>query len=252
LQIKIIAIRLAILAVIVAFWQVAPTAGWIDPGNLPPASEVVQMAWQLLRTPLFLSNLLVTGERVITAFIVAAPIAVLFGIVIGERLATRQAIEPALRIAISIPQSIFLPVFILAFGIGFEQKVIFGATHVVFVVMISTVAAVRSIPSSYGPLALMMGASRSQVLWRFYIPAILPYLMTGLRLGFALDVVGVLLAEMYGSKDGVGLQIFTWSETLHTTHLFAAILIVSVATIVLNEAMRALENYYGRWRHTLP
>jgi NitT/TauT family transport system permease protein len=240
------------LGAFVALWQIAPTAGLIDPETLPPAGSVARMAWHLLHTPLFLSNLLVTGERVVAAFVLAAPVAVLLGIIIGERLVTRRTFEPALRIAISIPQSIFLPVFILAFGIGFAQKVIFGATHVIFVVMINTIAAVRSIPSGYGPLARMMGASRAQTFWRFYIPAMAPYLMTGLRLGLVLDVVGVLLAEMYGSKDGVGVQIFTWSETLHTVELFAAILIVSVATIVMNEMMRLLENHYGRWRNTLP
>jgi NitT/TauT family transport system permease protein len=252
LRSKIIGIRLAILGVIITFWEAAPTMGWIDPATLPPASSVAGMAWQLLHMPRFLANLLVTGERVVLAFVLAAPIAVLLGIVIGERLATRRAFEPALRIAISIPQSVFLPVFILAFGIGFAQKVIFGATHVIFVVMINTVAAVRSIPSGYGPLALTMGASRTQTFWRFYIPAMAPYLTTELRLGLALDVVGVLLAEMYGSKDGVGLQIFIWSETLHTVELFAPILIVSVATIFINETMRLLENYFGRWRNTLP
>jgi NitT/TauT family transport system permease protein len=241
-------LRIGIIVAILALWEIAPRAGWMDAESFPPISEVVSTLFHLFGDPRFVSSALATASRVLVAFIIAAPIALALGIVIGETMYLERAVSPYIYLAMAVPQSIFLPIFIFAFGIGFVEKVVYGATHVLLVVLVNTIAAVRSVPSSYVLAARSFGATPAQIYCRFYIPSMVPYLMTGLRLGLILDVIGVLVAEMYASQDGLGQLILHWSEAFRMKEMLGTVVLISVCTIVINEALRSWEMHLGRWR----
>jgi len=160
---------------------------------------------------------------------------------LGESLPAYRMLAPALHLALSIPKSIFLPVFIFAFGIGFLQKVIFAVTLAFFIVVLSGIAAARSVPKGMVTAARSFGASRRQIYLRIYLPAMEPLIIEGLRMGLIFTVTGVLLAEMYGAPRGLGRVIFAWGEMFKMRELFAGVLLVVLATILCNELMRAFE-----------
>jgi NitT/TauT family transport system permease protein len=218
-----------------------------DPNLLPSVVEVVTLLVRFLQDSSFLADLGVTATEVAVAFAIAAPLAVSTGFVVGERLHLAQAFNPALHFILAIPQSIFLPVFILAFGIGFLEKVLFGITHAYFVIVINSFAAVRSIPPSLVSAARVFGATRRQIYTRIYLPAMLPLILTGLRLGMIFCIIGVLLAEMYASRQGMGRLIFSWGEAYQVPELLAGILLISILTIAVNEAMRMAELRVSRF-----
>ena len=149
-------------------------------------------------------------NEVAVAFLVAAPLAVSTGFLLGERVHLAEAFNPVVHFILAVPQSIFLPVFILAFGIGFLEKVLFGVTHAYFVILINSFAAVRSVPRPLIAAARVFGATHAQIYTRIYLPAMLPLILTGLRLGMIFCIIGVLLAEMYASRRGIGRLIFGW------------------------------------------
>jgi NitT/TauT family transport system permease protein len=247
---RVVIWRLVVIAAIITLWEAAPYAGWVSPLDFPPFSVVIATLWDLLQDARFITNALITVGRILFAFAITAPLAVAAGIFIAERKRLDRAFSPLLQFAIAIPQSIFLPLFLLIFGIGFTEKVVFGATHIVFIVLVNTIAAFRMVPDGYLSLARSIGAGPAQIYLRFYLPAMLPYMMTGLRLGLILDTHAVLLAEMYGSHDGLGRQIFAWTEAMHTSRTLAAILLIASCTILINELMRTVEVRLGRWRQT--
>jgi NitT/TauT family transport system permease protein len=117
-----------------------------------------------------------------------------------------------------------------------------------FIVLINTIAAIRSVPSGYLLAARSFGATTAQIYWKFYLPTMLPYLMTGLRFGFIMDVHGVLMAEMYASRDGLGRQIFAWAESFRNKEMLASVILIAICTITVNETLRACELRLGRWR----
>jgi len=151
---------------------------------------------------------------------------------------------------LAVPQSIFLPIFILAFGIGFIEKVLFGITHAHFVILINSFAAVRSIPRPLVTAARVFGATRAQIYMRIYLPAMLPLILTGLRLGMIFCIIGVLLAEMYASRRGIGGLIFDWGEGQQIPELLAGIVLISVLTIAVNEVMRLAELRFAGFHAT--
>jgi NitT/TauT family transport system permease protein len=139
------------------------------------------------------------------------------------------------------PKSIFLPVFILAFGIGFAQKVVFGATLAFFVITINAQGAVRSMPSGFVKLARSMGASKGQIYGQIYIPAMAPYIISGLRIGLIFVVTGVLSAEIYSASAGFGRAIANWGEYFEMPKLFAAVLLIVIFSVAANTILSVLE-----------
>ncbi len=245
---KVALVRILLIAAFVMAWEIAPRWGWVDAKSLPALSDIVATMVSLAGDGRFVDNALITAGRVLAAFLITAPLAVLAGMFIGERLHLDRAVSPMLHFAIAVPQSIFLPIFILAFGIGFVEKLVFGAMHVVFVVLINAIVAARAIPSGYRLAARSFGATPAQTYWKFYLPTMLPQVMTGLRLGLILDVHAVLLAEMYASREGLGRQIFGWTESFRMKEMLAAVLLIAICSIAVNETLRAYETRLGRWR----
>jgi NitT/TauT family transport system permease protein len=236
----ILTAQLCFLLILVAIWQGLILLG-VDQSLLPPMSEVTSFVFQFITDPDFLTNLGVTALEIGVAFAVSIPIAIGTGLVVGESTRLAESVNPFIYLVLALPQSVFLPIFILIFGIGFLEKVVFGITHAYFVIVINTFAAVRSVPTAYVLAARSFGATQAQIYLRIYLPAMLPLVLTGLRLGLIFCIIGVLLTEMYASRFGIGHLIFGWGESYQVPQLLAGVIIISILTILINEGMRLVE-----------
>jgi ABC-type nitrate/sulfonate/bicarbonate transport system permease component len=247
----ILACQIAFVALVIGLWSLGSWIGAFDPSILPPPAKVAMALQALLRNSDFLADSLDTVTRVIVAFAIGAPIALAAGFVIGENISVGRSLSPVFNLVLSVPQSIFLPLFVLIFGLGFTEKVIFGITHVFFVVAVNAMAAVRQVPHGQVMLAHSFGASRFRIYRSIYLPAMAPQVVTGLRLGIIFDIIGILLAEMYASRSGLGVLLLRWGESYAVDKLMAATVLISVATVVINESMRIWEVHVGRWREAV-
>src|SRR5713226_9143689 len=173
---------LTFAVVLLGGWEITSRLAVVDADLLPPLSEVGAILWRFLHDPRFIADLGLTASEVAVAFLIAAPLAISTGFLLGERLHLAEAFNPIVHFILAVPQSIFLPVFILAFGIGFLEKVLFGVTRACFVIVVNSYAAVRSIPRPLVAAARVFGATRAQIYTRIYLPAMLPLILTGLRL----------------------------------------------------------------------
>lgn len=243
--------QFAFVALLIGLWALGSRLGAFDPTILPPPTQVAMALQALLRNGDFLAYSFDTITRVIAAFAIGAPIALAAGFVMGENVGVGRSLSTIFNLVLSVPQSIFLPLFVLLFGLGFTQKLIFGITHVFFVVAINAMAAVRQVPHGQVMLARSFGAGRLRVYRSIYLPAMAPQVMTGLRLGIIFDIIGILLAEMYASRTGLGVLLLRWGESYTVDKLMAATVLISAATIAINETMRIWELRVGRWRKVL-
>ncbi|WP_458758578.1 ABC transporter permease [Afipia sp. TerB] len=247
----ILGFRAARVAVVIAFfalWETLSRTGAVNPRLLPSASDTLLMLGDLLQRGSVLHGLAVTGSEVLLAFVLAVPVAAAIGILIAENRYVSDVLRPLLFFAFSIPKSIFLPMFILVFGVGFAQKVSFGFFSTIFIVIMSTTTAVESVKVEHLTVARSYGATPMQTVFRVYLPSMLPVLLEALRIAMIFNLTGVMLAEMYASREGIGHMIATWGENFQMKQLLAGVVLISVIAVIFNELVRWIETRCSHWR----
>ena len=247
-RISLILARLALLALFLGAWEVLPRYGLVNRDLLPPLSEVLAMLVNILGRSNVQEAIWVSGAEFLVAFAIAIPLGLAIGVVTAENEYIGDIFKPMLFYVFSVPKSIFLPMFILVFGIGFQQKVAYAAFSTVFIVIMSAAAAVESVKAEHLLVARSYGATRAQVIARVYLPSMMPILLEALRISMIFNFTGVLIAEMYASRTGIGQLIANWGENFQMPQLFAGVIFLATVAIVLNESVRALEARCSTWR----
>jgi NitT/TauT family transport system permease protein len=242
------AARIAVVIAFFALWEALSRTGAVNPRLLPSASDTLLMLADLLQRDSVLHGLAVTGSEVLLAFVLGVPVAAAIGVLIAENRYVSDVLRPLLFFAFSIPKSIFLPMFILVFGVGFAQKVSFGFFSTIFIVIMSTTTAVESVKVEHLTVARSYGATPLQTAFRVYLPSMMPVLLEALRIAMIFNLTGVMLAEMYASREGIGHMIATWGENFQMKQLLAGVVLISVIAVIFNELVRWVETRCSHWR----
>jgi len=171
-------------------------------------------------------------RETLLAFIQGFAIAVLVGLLIGVPLGAArfagEVAEPILVALYSIPKVTLYPVILLVFGIGMPAKVAFGAIHGIVPISIFAMNAVRNINPTHLRTARVMRLSASSFALKILVPAALPEIVTGIRVGFSLALIGTLLGEMFGSQRGLG-HLLMQAMSLHNIERILALTLLLVA-----------------------
>jgi ABC-type nitrate/sulfonate/bicarbonate transport system permease component len=231
-----------------ALWEGIVRLGMVNPRLLPPPTLIFTTLGSLIQAGKFGTHVWITCLEVMTAFILSVPLGITAGILLAKHVYFEKVFGSFVYFLVSIPKSIFLPIFILTLGIGFYQKVAFGVAQAFFVVAVNSTYAVASVPQQLVLLGKSCGANTWQLYTRIYIPAMIPIVLEGIRLGMIFNITGVILAEMYAAKSGIGFLISSWADTFQMPHLFAGITVATVISIVVNETIRFYEKRVSRWR----
>jgi NitT/TauT family transport system permease protein len=186
----------------ILFWLVGANA-------LASPSETLRFAYQLLASPSFYPHLRETAGAFAIALLIAVSLGVLIGTALGANRFAGEVGEPILVGIYSIPKITLYPIVLLAFGIGLPAKVAFGAMHGVVPIAIFTMGALRNLNPVYLKTARVQRLSPCQTASTILFPAAVPEMFTGIRIGFALTLIGTLLGEMFGSQRGLGYLLMT-------------------------------------------
>lgn len=178
-------------------------------------------------------------------------IASLLGIAIGLAMAgsdrTKQALQPWVAGLYATPTVALAPLFILWVGIGIWSKVLVVITLVVFPVVINTEAGLRTTSPRLIETVRSFGASRAQIFRMVSLPSAMPFIMAGLKLGIGRGLIGVVVAELFGSRAGLGQLISQSAETFNMPNLFAGVVILATAGIALTAGFSLLEQKLFPW-----
>jgi ABC-type nitrate/sulfonate/bicarbonate transport system permease component len=236
-------IQVAIVIGFVAAWELASRNDVVDPELLPPISVVLSTLWQLVQQKAFWGDLRATLFSVAVAFAIVVPGGLFLGFFIGERPRLHRAVISGVQLLIATPKVILLPIFILALGIGDLQRIVFASTIGIFVTLLYGITAVQSVPRGLVAMAHSLGATRIQLYCHVYLPAMLPIIISGIRIGLIFTVFGVLLSEMYASSDGLGRLIVGWGDAFRMKQLLAGVFVVVLFSVLTNGLLAALEAY---------
>ena len=212
------------------------------PGPLPTLSYLAR----LVPTQRFATNAAATALSFAYALIIAYGIGLAIGVWLGAHHLSGAVGEPILVALYSLPKITLYPVILLIFGLGISGKVAFGALHGVLPVALLTMAAIRNISTVYLKSARSMKLSHSQTIMTVLFPASLPEVVSGLRIGFTVTLLGVLLAEMFASKQGLGFLIINAMSLLQTEEMIAIAVLLFAFAAVANAALLWMEHQLHR------
>lgn len=240
------AVRRMIGITLLVLWEAIPRLGILPELFIPPLTKTLYVLW--LDRAIFGAALLVTVYEVALAMVIACGVGILTGAVVGGVASLRKLMLPVFSSLYAVPIVILYPVFTAWFGIGSESKIAFAGVYGFFPVMLSTAAGIRTIDEQYLLAARSMGANLPQLIGRVIIPAAIPTVLAGLRLGGALTIIGVVVSEMLTSADGIGYLVTKNRTTLDSPRVFAAIIVILALSVLYDVAMRALERRTLIWQ----
>jgi ABC-type nitrate/sulfonate/bicarbonate transport system permease component len=240
-------VRLGVVLLLLLIWEIA--ARWlIDPMFISPPSRVLASLGSVWQTPGVPAALRLTFFELAVAFAIAVVLGLSIGLAVGLQPFTRRSLMPIILLIYGLPQITILPIFILFFGIGAPSKVAFGVTHGTFPIIIAVVAGLQNIKPILLTSARSMGANRWHILRWVIFPHMIPSFFSGMRLGMTGVLIGVLLAELYVSTNGIGHFTTLFTENFDPTKLFGLVAMLAAMAIGLNEIVRRAELHFSRWR----
>ena len=234
-------VQAAFVVVLIVLWYLATTRWRVSPLLLPNPLTVLDDFWDILRTGEFIGDLRVTLTELAAAFAIAATSGVIVGYLISRSQYRIRVFEPLFAGIYSIPIILFLPLYVLFFGLGPASKIALGATISFFPIALSTIAGFGYVDRVFVVAARSMGASDYQLFRYVLMPAALPIILSGMRMGFTIALLSIIGSETIASLAGLGHRIVHLAEGMEIARMFAYIVFVVLIALILNTLVSALE-----------
>jgi ABC-type nitrate/sulfonate/bicarbonate transport system permease component len=250
---RALALRVAAIVAFLALWSLLSGAVVVLklfnpiflPGPWLVLGSVLDMA---VRGTLWI-HLAATLERVAMGFGVGATLAVALGLAAGQLTPVRNVIEPLVELLRPIPPLALLPMFIVWVGIGEASKIGFITYATFFPIFLTTVTGVRQIDPLLVRAAQSLGARGVALFTRVILPAALPDILTGLRLGVALAFFVIVISEFIGAEHGLGYLINDGRNFFLVPQMLGAAVVLGLLGYAGNGLVRLLERRLTRWQH---
>jgi len=245
-------LRVAILVAILGGWELAGRMKWIDPFFYSMPSEI----WNQLNVwftegtaqgPLW-QQVLVTLEETTYGFLIGSVMGVVCGIVLGRNRFLADIFSIYIKVANSIPRVVLGSIFIIALGLGMASKVALAVVMVFFVVFANAFQGVREADRNLLSNAYILGASHRQVTFSVVVPSAMSWILASLHVSFGFALVGAVVGEFLGSRQGIGLMIATAQGSFNAAGVFAAMIVLAVVALGAEYLLTHLENILLKWR----
>jgi NitT/TauT family transport system permease protein len=239
-------IQAASVAVVLLAWEAVARAGWVDPLFVPAPSAVAR-AFAEVGTPA-LAALGDTLLKTAAAYVLSVVLGVAGGLVLGSVRPLQRAVNPFVTALYGMPKILVLPWIVLLLGFGTAPAVVYGAIHGIFPILVLVAGAVQDVDRGLLTVARAFGARRWQLYWKVVLPAIVPAVLAGMRLGIVFCLLGVLIVEMFAGVRGMGYVMSSLANGFRAPELFAVTALVSVASIVIVLSLEAVNTRLSHWR----
>jgi NitT/TauT family transport system permease protein len=254
--------------VVIALWQASAMFGWINPQVLPSplavAQKFVEYALPLQpydpATQSWLGWAL-SGElwmdtvgsmyRVLVGFAVGAGLALPLGLLMGASPRVYAWINPLMQVLRPIPPIAYIPLSILWFGLGNAPAVFLIALGAFFPVLMNTIAGVRQVDGIYIRAARNLGVSQRAMFVRVMLPAAVPYILSGVRIGIGTAFIVVIVSEMIAVNNGLGFRILEAREYFWSDKIIAGMISIGILGLMIDIGMNKLNNHLLRWHRGL-
>jgi NitT/TauT family transport system permease protein len=245
-------LRLGLLVGALGGWEIAARLGFIDPFFFAMPSTIAEQIWVWLtegtsQGPLW-QQVLVTLEETVLGFLIGAVLGIVCGVALGRNRLLADVFSIYIKIANSVPRVVLGSIFIISMGLGMASKVALAVVMVFFVVFGNAFQGVREADRNLIANARILGASPRRVTTAVVIPSALSWIIASLHISFGFALVGAVVGEFLGSRQGIGLLIATAQGTFNAAGVFAAMIVLAVVALAAEFLITLLENRLIKWR----
>ena len=229
------------------FWQIA-AMGMNAAYIMPSPAQVVQRLWDL-RGPIFTAHLPATMSVVVIGLMISIVLGMALAILMDASPVAEKALYPLVIASQTIPTTALAPLFVLWFGYSIWSKVLVTVLMTFFPVTITVFDGFRSVRTEMKELMFCMGADERQMFMKLKLPAVLPFFFSALKMAVPLSVIGAAIGEWLGAQSGLGYFSRRMMTQLDGAGVFAPILLLSVAAMLLTAVVTFLERRLVTWRN---
>ncbi len=215
----------------------------------PPASAIVERAWEIWPTSEFLRMVAPSLERLAAGYAIGAGVGIAVGVVMGASLPIRQMLGPLVEILRATPPIAIVPAAIVILGLGDSMRITVIAFGVLFPVLVNSVDGVRAVSPEARDTASLLRLGFIERILRIYFPAALPSIFAGLRVALSIGLVMVVISEFVGGSDGIGYYILFEQTTYNVNEVYGGILFLGLLGYVLNTLFLLAEQRVLAWHY---
>jgi NitT/TauT family transport system permease protein len=248
---RVLVARLSVVATFLAVWQASVAIGLVDAFWISSPILVFNELWRQLANGDLMNDVAITICEALIAFVISSVLGILAGLLLARSPFWDEVLAPLLLALNSLPRVALAPLIILWFGIGIAAKVITAFTLVFFILVVNTVSGAKNVDNDILTIAMLMGASERDILWKVTLPSALPWIFAGLNLGLTYSLLGVIVAEILASNHGLGYVIASSAATFNTAGVFSGLITLAVVAWLFSAVMRNVEARLLRWKPSL-
>lgn len=242
---------LAGVIVFLALWEIGSRAGIIDRSFFGRPTGIVEAGIKEVQTERFWGDLMASVSEFGIGYILAIGLGIPMGLAAGRFRRLQFAFDPWLNFFNSLPRIALLPVLVIMFGVfGPASKIAVVFLGAFFSIVIPTVQGVRTVDRRFVDVARSFQASERLLFRSVVIPSTVPFIITGMRLGIARALIGVVTAELYTQTEGIGVLIRRATELRQGDRALFGVLLFTVSGIIGVEVIRRVEARFQKWRPT--
>jgi ABC-type nitrate/sulfonate/bicarbonate transport system permease component len=241
-----ILLGLAPIALLVAVWQGLVSFGYAPITLLPPPGLVFQRLAQQLITGTFQQEIAATLFRLFAGFSIAAVVGVTLGLAAAANPPVNAVLRPIVRVLAPLPKVALYPALLLLLGFSHGSKITLVTADALFPILLSTYYGASMVEQKLIWSAMAAGTPRRQILLKVVLPAAMPSILTGCRIGLVISCIVVFLAEMITSTDGLGHLLVMAARTFQAVDMFVPLITISLLGLILNGLLQALRSYLLR------
>ena len=248
----VMSLRFALLVALVGGWELGVRAGLIDPFFFGQPSGIWDKLVEWVRDGTAIGPLWwqvwVTIYEAGMGFLIGSVLGILFGVALGRNPLLADVFSIYIKIANSIPRVVLGSIFIVALGLGSASKIALAVVMVFFVVFANAFQGVREADKNLIANARILGAGGWQITQSVVIPSALSWILASLHVSFGFALVGAIVGEFLGSREGMGLLIATAQGAFDANGVFAAMIVIAVVALLAEWLLTLLENHLLAWR----
>ena len=243
------------ILVLLLLWEALPRIITMNAGTklfFTTPSQIVGTLWRLFATGAIWTPLGVSASGFALGLALAIVVGIPLGVLIGRSRTLNAMLDPFVTAFNATPRLVFLPLVMLWFGLGLWTKVVIVFVGALFPLLINTYEGVRNADKTLINVVRSFGASEWDVARLVVVPNAMPYIIAGLRLAIGRAVLGVVVAEFFGSESGLGVMMVRAAGRYQVDVVFSGLIVFATLSLAMTAMVQVLENRLSRWRPQKP